>query len=218
MSSDELGPVGVDPVLQVTGPARAFVVTARSSEPDAERLALFLEVSGSANGTYTYDMWFEAAANAGPGDAVHHHDELVVVVPSSSVDRVRGATLDLGEQAGEPSLVIVNPNSPPVPRAAQAMPQADLSGPIAQRVIAVLEESVNPQIASHGGRADLVAVDEGIAYLRLGGGCQGCGLASVTLSQGISVAIKEAVPEIVDVVDVTSHEAGTNPYFEAAKK
>ena len=93
-----------------------------------------------------------------------------------------------------------------------------MSGPLARAVIAVLEEQVNPQIALHGGRADLVAVDEGVAYLRLSGGCQGCGLAAVTLGQGISVAIQQAVPEIVDVVDVTAHQDGRNPYFEPAKK
>ena len=58
----------------------------------------------------------------------------------------------------------------------------------------------------------------GTAYLRLGGGCQGCGMASVTLNQGIEVAITEAVPEIDDVVDVTDHASGSNPYFEPAKK
>jgi Fe/S biogenesis protein NfuA len=219
MASDDPGTTRLDPVLSVTAPARALVVAARAAEADAERLALFLEVSGTANGAYTYDMWFESASDAGPGDAVHHHDELVVVVPATSVARVQGATLDVGDQDGEPGLVIVNPNTPPAqPTRAGAPPEADLSGPVAQRVIAVLEQTINPQIAAHGGRADLVAVDESIAYLRLGGGCQGCGLAAVTLSQGITVAIQEAVPEITEVVDVTSHEAGTNPYFEAAKK
>ena len=61
-------------------------------------------------------------------------------------------------------------------------------------------------------------VDGGTAYLRLGGGCQGCGMASVTLTQGSEVAITQAVPEIVAVVDVTDHASGTNPFFEAAKK
>jgi Fe/S biogenesis protein NfuA len=70
----------------------------------------------------------------------------------------------------------------------------------------------------HGGRADLVAVEDGTAFLRLSGGCQGCGMAAVTLSQGISVAIQEAIPEITEIVDVTAHEDGSNPYFEAAKK
>jgi Fe/S biogenesis protein NfuA len=97
-------------------------------------------------------------------------------------------------------------------------PVGDLSGDVAQRILQVLEESINPAIASHGGRADLVAVEEEIAYLRLSGGCAGCGLAAVTLSQGIEVAIRDAVPEIDRVVDVTDHAAGTNPYYEPAKK
>jgi Fe/S biogenesis protein NfuA len=89
---------------------------------------------------------------------------------------------------------------------------------VAQRVQQVLEQQINPSIASHGGEATLVAVEDDTAYLRLGGGCVGCGMATVTLSQGIEVAIREAVPEIVNVVDVTDHASGTNPYYEAAKK
>ena len=77
---------------------------------------------------------------------------------------------------------------------------------------------INPQIAAHGGFAELVAVEGSIAYLRMGGGCQGCGMAAVTLSQGIEVAILDSVPEITEVVDVTDHAGGTNPYYEAAKK
>jgi Fe/S biogenesis protein NfuA len=99
-----------------------------------------------------------------------------------------------------------------------ARPAGDLSGEVAQRVLQVLDQQINPAIAAHGGRADLVAVEEGVAYLRLGGGCQGCGLAAVTLSQGIEVAILDAVPEITKVVDVTDHASGANPYFESAKK
>ncbi|MGH9299755.1 MAG: NifU family protein, partial [Acidimicrobiales bacterium] len=76
----------------------------------------------------------------------------------------------------------------------------------------------NPQIAAHGGFADLVAYEEGTAYVRMLGGCQGCGLASVTLSQGITVAIQDAVPEVTSVLDVTDHASGENPYYEAAKK
>ena len=82
----------------------------------------------------------------------------------------------------------------------------------------VLEQQINPAIASHGGHAELVAVEENIAYLRLSGGCQGCGMASVTLSQGIEVAILDSVPEITEVIDVTDHATGSNPYYEAAKK
>ena len=82
----------------------------------------------------------------------------------------------------------------------------------------MLERDVNPSIAAHGGHAELVAIEGATAYLRLGGGCQGCGMATVTLSQGIEVAITEAVPEIKAIVDVTDHASGRNPYFEPAKK
>ena len=91
-------------------------------------------------------------------------------------------------------------------------------GPVAERITEVLNRQINPSIASHGGHAELVAVEDDVAYLRLGGGCQGCGMASVTLSQGIEVAIRDNVPEIARVVDVTDHAAGENPYFEASKK
>jgi Fe/S biogenesis protein NfuA len=82
----------------------------------------------------------------------------------------------------------------------------------------VLDQQVNPTIAAHGGRAELVRVEQETAYLRLGGGCQGCAMATVTLSQGIETTIIQAVPEITSVVDVTDHQSGANPYFEAAKK
>jgi Fe/S biogenesis protein NfuA len=85
-------------------------------------------------------------------------------------------------------------------------------------VAAVLDHQINPAIASHGGFAELVGVEEATVYLRLGGGCQGCGLAQVTLSQGIEVAIKEAIPEVEQVIDVTDHASGTDPYYQSAKK
>lgn len=204
----------LSPVLRVTDSAREMVLRARSDEPDGESLALWLDVSGVSAGAFQYEMYFEALADAGPSDAVVHHDDLAVVVPRASVERLRGATLDAGGDDG--GLFIVNPNSPPPEPGAR--PQADLSDPLSQRVLEVLEDEINPSIAAHGGRADLVAVEEGTAYLRLSGGCQGCGLAKVTLSQGIEVAIQDAVPEITSVVDVTDHASGSNPYFEPAKK
>jgi Fe/S biogenesis protein NfuA len=82
----------------------------------------------------------------------------------------------------------------------------------------LLDQRINPAIAAHGGMAQLVAVEDGTAYVRLAGGCQGCGMATVTVSQGIEAAITGALPEIIRVVDVTDHASGTNPYFEAAAK
>jgi Fe/S biogenesis protein NfuA len=115
-------------------------------------------------------------------------------------------------------MVITNPNTPaaPTPRVPDA--ELDLSNPVVARVVELLDTQINPQLATHGGVAQLVAVEEPTVYVRMGGGCQGCGLAAATLSQGIEAAIFAAVPEITEVVDVTDHASGTNPYYEAAKK
>ncbi len=211
------GAVDVSAVLTVTPAARTVVLEARSQEADSERLALWVEVTGARDGAYTYDIYFQAAGDAGPGDRVGEEDGLAVVVPESSVARLVGARLDWSDE-GEGGLVIVNPNTPPRPQALAAPPEVDLSSELAQQVLAVLEAQVNPSIAMHGGHADLVAVEEGVVYVRLSGGCQGCGLASVTLSQGIEVALRDSVAEIVSVVDVTDHASGANPFYEPAKK
>jgi Fe/S biogenesis protein NfuA len=201
----------VTPILTITDSARDKILEVRASEPEPETLALWVEVSGESGGAYTYTMELRPLEDAGEADVVQRHDDLSVVLDADSIEALAGATLDVG--AG--GMVMQNPNrpAPPAPR-----PQADLSGPVAQAVAAVLANEINPAIASHGGVAELVAVEDNIAYLRLGGGCQGCGMAAVTLSQGIEVAILDAVPEIEQVIDVTDHASGTNPYFESAKK
>jgi len=216
----EEGPVGVGAdamhgVLTVSDAARAVVLDTMAEEPDPDTLALWVEVTGARGDAYAYDIYFQAAADAAPGDAVVLADGLCVVVPESSVARLTGARLDWSED-GEGGLVMLNPNTPPRPDIRVRV--GDLSGEVAQRALLVLEEQVNPSIAMHGGRADLVGVEDGVAYVRLSGGCQGCGLAKVTLSQGIEVALVEAVEEIHSVVDVTDHAEGENPYFESAKK
>lgn len=212
-------------VVTITDSARARVLGIRSSEADGDDLALWLEVSGANGGEYAYEMYFQPAEMAGPDDVVQRHDDLSLVIPAASVDRLRGATLDMGRDLLDPGMVLTNPNRPepppsssPAVGALQSRPPGDLSGDVATRVVQVLEATINPNIASHGGRAELVAVEDGTAYLRLGGGCVGCGMAEVTLSQGIEVAIRDAVPEITEVIDVTDHASGSNPYYEAAKK
>lgn len=223
------------PLVMITEAASSTIVKIRGRDPDPERLALWLEITGSQGREYTYDMYLLPLDEASEDDAVVPHDDLAIVVTASSIDKVRGATIDFqGDPYAGGGLLLQNPNKegpamgmlPIVPSPAPASaspavgsaPPADLSGDVAQRVSQVLNQSINPQIAAHGGRADLVAVEDEVAYLRLSGGCQGCGMATVTLSQGIEVGVTKAVPEIKRVVDVTDHASGTNPYFEASKK
>ena len=210
--------VEVQPLLSITPEARSTVDEVLSQEESADTLALWLEVNGSSNGAYTYDLYFQASADAADGDVVQYDEGLVVVIPQMSADRLVGATLDFVTDAdGEGGLVIVNPNTPPS-RTDQGLvtPDIDLSDPVAAKLVAALETQVNPSIAAHGGRADLVALEGTVVYLRLSGGCQGCGMAKATLSEGIEVILREVIPEIGNVVDVTDHADGTNPYYEPA--
>ena len=204
-------------MLDITDAAYDKVMGFLLREAEPERQAMWLEVSGTSANQWTYSMALKPLDAAAPYDAVIRHRDLAIVVPECDFEKVRGATIDwLDDPFGGGGLRVDNPNTPSP--AIGAPPPADLSGDVAQRVIQVLDQQVNPTIAAHGGRAELVAVEQGTAYLRLGGGCQGCAMATVTLSQGIETAIIQAVPEITSVVDVTDHQSGTNPYFEAAKK
>jgi Fe/S biogenesis protein NfuA len=200
-------------VVTVTDTARQTVLAARADERDAESLALWMEATAGADGRYRYDMWFQPRAEATAGDEVLDAGEgLSIVVLAASVPRLKGATLDVANDGS--GLVLLNPNEPAGPAPARALPPVSgLESVLAQRVHAVLVEQVNPQIASHGGFAELVAVETDTIWLRMGGGCQGCAMSKATLRQGIEVAIKDAVPEVVNVIDVTDHQSGDNPYY-----
>lgn len=87
-----------------------------------------------------------------------------------------------------------------------------------ERVAQLFERQVNPMVARHGGVVELVDVQDAVVMVRLGGGCQGCGMADVTLRQGIEGMLRRDIPEIQGLVDITDHTAGSSPYFAAAKK
>jgi Fe/S biogenesis protein NfuA len=231
----------VSALLAITASALQRVRGFRATDADPADRVLSVRVSGEANGEYTCGLTLEPAAKIRPGDTVQQAGDLTIVVAQDSAERLRGSTIDWSEDPLQSGFVVINPNKPspplaflptlpmtmspgagpagPGPGPSPSMtPGAGLDTDAARRVVAVLDREVNPSIASHGGHAELAAIDGSTAYLRLGGGCVGCGMATVTLSQGIEVAIKEAVPEIDHVVDVTDHASGTNPYFEQAKK
>jgi Fe/S biogenesis protein NfuA len=153
-----------------------------------------------------------ALADKKDGWVEERHDGLAVIYPGDDREKLDGAALELTDQG----LVMNNPNSPDTP--AMSAPSGDLEGPLVDQVQQVITEQVNPAIAAHGGGAELVSVDGTIAYLRLFGGCQGCGLAQVTLKQGIERILLESIDELTQVVDVTDHASGDDPYYESQKK
>jgi Fe-S cluster biogenesis protein NfuA len=98
-----------------------------------------------------------------------------------------------------------------------ATPKPGLDTEEGRTIRRLLDERINPQVASHGGHIALVDVQDDTVYIRLEGGCQGCGMADVTLKQGVATEIQAVVPTINSVLDVTDHAGGTNPYYQPGK-
>ena len=177
-------------------------VRSKSGHPDA---CLRVAIAGRRGGQFVYELDLVAPADVPAGDIVVETAELRILIEPGSATNLEGAVIDLDPSAMGGALRIDNPNE-------------GWHDPVAARIQEVLDRQINPSVASHGGFVDLLEVRGGAAYVQLGGGCQGCAQVDVTLRQGIEVAIKAAVPQITEVINVTDHAAGTNPYFQPAKK
>lgn len=205
------------PVLSVSETALATVLEVRASEDDPPNTALRVGITGSNMTEYTYDLELIAISEAKDDDVIYtqgEHDELTVIVPGDSVENMRGSMLDVPSGSAAGGLVIRNPNTPD-PLAGLDL---DLSGELPEKIQAVLDQAINPGLASHGGFATLAGVDETDdgqkkVYVTMGGGCQGCAASAMTLQEGIKTMLMDALPEITEVLDTTDHSAGENPFY-----
>jgi Fe/S biogenesis protein NfuA len=198
--------------LTVTEAALAQVLDILAAEDDPDALGLRIEVTGINGTEYTYDLAFEEKSAAADDDLQYQQGTLSVMIPVDSVDPLWGATLDLPSTPGQAGLVIRNPNRPdPLTQ----YDDVELVGTVHERVDQLLSKVINPGLASHGGFAQLVELidDDTRAVITMGGGCQGCAVSAMTLREGIQKTILERVPEIVEVVDATDHDAGENPFY-----
>jgi Fe/S biogenesis protein NfuA len=204
-------PRAPQPRVNFTAAARQQLelVFARQEQPAALRLF----VKNPGHGSPQYDMTLESADAHRPGDIQADAGGLRVVVDGPSLSAIDGATVDFRDDPLQPGFLVEPPQV-----AAPGIPDAfDIAGPLAAQVQSVIEHHVNPGIASHGGRAELVGVKDDVVYVALGGGCQGCSMASVTLKQGIEQILKQAIPSIRAVVDATDHAHGNNPFYTSEK-
>ncbi len=189
----------IDPVLSLTPEARAKIDGVRTFNdfPDA---MLRVRVLAKEGRSFRYEIALEDPRDRTDGDLLIDIDGLAVVVdPTSAVD-LAGATIDLDPTITGGGLRVDNPNE-------------GWQDPVARAVQDVIDRQINPGVGSHGGMVTLVDVKDGTAFLRFGGGCQGCAAVDVTLKQGVETAIKSAVPSISAIVDATDHQAGVNPYY-----
>lgn len=201
-------------VLTVTPGALTKVLEIRDAEDDPEGTALQVQIVGTRGVEYDYDLSLEPIAELAEDADTTTFEGLTVSIPADSVEDMRGATLDLPSNPMQGGLVIRNPNRPPV----LAATDVDLSGTVPEMVQQLLDQSINPALAAHGGFASLVKVDDApddksIVHVLMGGGCQGCSMSAMTLSEGIKTAIMDAIPDVIEVIDATDHTAGENPFY-----
>ena len=138
-------------------------------------------------------------------------DEIRVFLNLDTSNLLAGALIDWIDEDGAGGFRVQDPNARSA--AAPERNELRLSGPMAERVQQVIDEVINPGIAAHGGFVELVDVSDDTLYLRMGGGCQGCAASAATLRMGIERMVREQVPEIQEIIDVTDHTAGANPYY-----
>lgn len=190
-------------MLEFTDKARDWIAKIIDAQPDKD-YAVRLAITGRSAGGFQYDMGLMKPDEAKPSDVAIDNGVFKTYVDPESAKALEGAKVDLVETLGQSSLKIDNPNPA-------------WADPLAAAVQQVLDDEINPGVASHGGYVQLLDVKDGTAFVKMGGGCQGCGMASVTLKQGVEVAIKKAVPQIVTVLDTTDHASGANPFYQASK-
>ncbi len=124
----------------------------------------------------------------------------------------------VGKAVGQAIRAALAAGQPAVASKPAAAGSATADDALYERVADLFDSQVNPMVARHGGRVELIDVQDAVVMVRMAGGCQGCGMADVTLRQGIEAMLQQHVPEVKGIVDITDHTAGSNPYFAAAKK
>ena len=202
-------PTATATTLDVSEAALAKVLQIREGEDDSETLGLRVEITGTNGADFTYDLTFDPKDEAPQDAQVYEVSDLTLIIPAESVENLTGATLDLPSNPMQGGLVIRNPNKPDL----LAGHDIELSGPLADKLQQLLDRHINPSLAAHGGYAQLERVEDTVVYISMGGGCQGCAMSAATLREGITAMISQALPEVTQVIDVTDHDAGENPYY-----
>lgn len=175
-------------------------------QQDADDLALRIRVLEPGSPRAACDLQFCPDGQQAENDRCDEFEHFNMFVAADSIDWLVDAVIDFEEEAGSGQLTIKAPNI----KGNQPGDDADLG----DRIRWVLESEINPRLASHGGMVALETITEQTeVILRFGGGCQGCGMADVTLKQGIETTLMEHFPEITAIKDATDHATGENPYY-----
>ncbi len=183
------------------------VVRSYMDDSDGEFTALRIGISGGTPLAPDFELTLVGPDDIRESEQKVDVGDLTIVIEEEFVPRLDGATVDFVERVNESGFEVSLAES------AKAAAPA-LTGLFAEKVKTVLDTEINPAIASHGGSITLVGVEGTEIYLEMGGGCQGCAMSRMTLRQGVERMVRQAVPEVTVIHDVTDHSSGENPFFE----
>lgn len=195
-------------MITFTDRAREVVQTFLD-QSNEENMALRIGTSGSTDSP-DFDLALVAQSERTEDEQELDGSGFTILVTTSDREALEGATVDYVERVNESGFEVRPASVSDLPKRTKAsIPQ----GEIADRVRDVLNTQVNPAIAAHGGMISLVNVEETDVYVEMSGGCQGCALSKATLRQGVERMLREAVPELTAIHDITDHASGDNPYL-----
>lgn len=198
-------------IIEITASAVAKIkelIDGRERQDLAVRVLLRGRLPG---GKFQTEFKFVPQEERDENDVVQDTGAFQLYLDPSAAGSLQGAQVDFDESKYSSGFHIEYPPDNYYPAGVKA--KRDWEDPLAIAVQDVIDNHINPGVAAHGGWVLLLDVKDGAAYVEMGGGCQGCGLAAMTLRQGIEASIVEMVPGITHIVDVTDHEEGDNPYY-----
>ena len=182
--------------LKISDEAQVYIKDHLKSSGNQDVLKIIVEPTSPLKANYNYK--FVNPQN--DSDIQIEINNIKISIERETSSYIEGTIIEINND-GE--LEVINPN----------LSISKLNGPLEEQIQTLLDEQVNPMLASHGGNVMLEGIKDEAAYLRFGGGCQGCSQIDTTVKQGVEVMLKEAIPTLAGVYDITDHSEGESPFY-----
>ncbi len=184
--------------IKITDEALIYIKNQLKSSGKNSLLKIIVEPTSPLKANYRLDH----DASSKDNDIHLEINGIPIIIERETASYIEGTYIEINKEG---NLEVINPN----------LSISKLSGSLEEQIQTLLDEQVNPMLASHGGNVMLEGIKDEAAYLRFGGGCQGCSQIDTTVKQGVEVMLKEAIPSLAGVYDITDHSQGESPFYKA---
>lgn len=192
-------------MVTITEPAQEYLAQLLEKQ-DCEDIAVRIFILDAGTPRAETCISFCRPGEEKEDDEVQQYESFRAFIDIPSIPFLEDAVVDFAKDSMGGQLTIKAPNS--------RLPKISEDSPLEDRINYVLYNEINPGLAAHGGMVTLEEiVEDDVAILRFGGGCQGCGMVDVTLKDGVEKALLEQIPQLKAVRDVTDHSNRENAYY-----